>query len=479
MLQRVGTYVGRTLTFLAVWAAVALVALLIGFEAARSPQRAIMLVGAAGIGWLALERKLAILVPVAVLALAWGSSNLPGTSIAFALKFGAIALISATVLPSLVSADRNHVPVPVAFGAGFLGLILFAIASVSWSVVPSATAQKAVSLLLIGGAVAVAIPLWAKDTGDLERLLRVMAVSAAAAVAVGLVLAVTHVIAGFENTGRFEGLLNSANATGYWMAPLFPCLVMMAAREVGARRRVIMLSLVAAVTLALLMSGSRAGSLAAVAGIGVGLFASGASGGIVQARRTFTVVVVAIAVALLALPGLSSGLRGDSASQEGFFEAGTGSGRSTAWPEALVVINQRPLQGHGLGATPVIFIEAQDLLKSGGNLLGRTHNSYLEAAIDLGWPGMLWLVLLALSGVVAALRVARRPGPDAAFATVLLAGIVGGVVEGVFESGLLAAGGLLCFPFWMVVAMAHVLLAKQAIEDRAATSTSRSLLPTT
>jgi hypothetical protein len=32
---------------------------------------------------------------------------------------------------------------------------------------------------------------------------------------------------------------------------------------------------------------------------------------------------------------------------------------------------------------------------------------------------------------------------------------VGGAVEGMFESGLLAAGSLLALPFWIVVALAH------------------------
>jgi hypothetical protein len=60
-----------------------------------------------------------------------------------------------------------------------------------------------------------------------------------------------------------------------------------------------------------------------------------------------------------------------------------------------------------------------------------------------------------MSGLVTAWQVVRRPGPHQAFATVLLAGIVGGAVEGLFESGLLAAGSLLALPFWLVVTLAH------------------------
>jgi O-antigen ligase len=127
------------------------------------------------------------------------------------------------------------------------------------------------------------------------------------------------------------------------------------------------------------------------------------------------------------------------------------------WGEALPLIEEAPLLGHGFGTTPDLFPAVQQQI--GANVLGRTHNSYLEAAVDLGWPGFVLLVALVVSGLVAAWRVVRKPGPHRAFATVLLAGIVGGAVEGLFESGLLAAGSLLALPFWIVVTLAHSLRA--------------------
>jgi O-antigen ligase len=142
---------------------------------------------------------------------------------------------------------------------------------------------------------------------------------------------------------------------------------------------------------------------------------------------------------------------------EGFFELGSGSGRTIVWGEALPLIGDAPLLGHGFGTTPDLFPAVQQQI--GRNVLGRTHNSYLEAAVDLGWPGFVLLVALVVSGIVAAWQVVRQPGPHQAFATVLLAGIVGGAVEGLFESGLMAAGSLLALPFWLVVALAHSLRA--------------------
>jgi O-antigen ligase len=215
-----------------------------------------------------------------------------------------------------------------------------------------------------------------------------------------------------------------------------------------------MIGSTAVLAAAVAISGSRAGTIAAVAGVLVAFLASGFSGQGRVLRRTVIISLVAFAAAAFVFPALGLDIRSQSTGNvEGFFELGTGSGRSVVWSESLPLINAAPLEGHGFGATPELFPEIQQ--QRNNNVLGRTHNSYLEAAVDLGWPGFAILVSLVLSGVIAAWRVVRHPGPYRAFATVLLAGIVGGAVEGLFESGLLAAGSLLALPFWIVVALAH------------------------
>jgi O-antigen ligase len=174
------------------------------------------------------------------------------------------------------------------------------------------------------------------------------------------------------------------------------------------------------------------------------------------------IAIVALVAAVVIFPVLGLHPRTAQGSNEGFFQIGTGSNRAPAWSTAVDVANQQALWGHGFGTTPVIFPQVQSLTEQ-NQILGRTHNSYLEAAIDLGWPGTACLFLLGVSGVVAAFRVARRPGPWQAVGTMLLAGAIGGLVEGIFESGMLAAGGLFAFPFWTVVALAHsVRLAQRA-----------------
>ena len=59
------------------------------------------------------------------------------------------------------------------------------------------------------------------------------------------------------------------------------------------------------------------------------------------------------------------------------------------------------------------------------------------------------------SSVPAAAVTGRGTGVDRTLGPILLAAIVGGMFESLIESGVLSAGGLFAFPFWMAVALAH------------------------
>src|SRR5438128_7171285 len=123
---------------------------MLGREAAGDAHLAVAGVGALGLGLLVIDRRMTLLMPASLLALAWGSSILPGAgSIGFVAKFGVMAAVGATLIPWLVQERREHVPVPAGFAAAFLALITWAFVSVAWSVVPSSTIQKAGSICLV------------------------------------------------------------------------------------------------------------------------------------------------------------------------------------------------------------------------------------------------------------------------------------------------------------------------------------------
>ena len=435
------------------WIAVGLLALLLGRTSVTQPLLAVSLLLMLGIGWLVVARRLTVLVPLATLALAWGTSLLPLASVAFPAKFAMMAAIAATTIPWLLSRDR-HLPVSVPFTVAFGILALFALMSIGWSVDPGESLPKAISLALLGAAALIAIPLNCRDERDARAILRWNGVTAAAFTIAGLVAGLAGVVSAFEGNGRFIGFLSNPNALGFWIAPILPVLVVMATQESpGTRRRLLVASTVV-LAAALALTGSRGGTTASVVGVVVAFVASGFTGQGRTMRRTVIVGIMAFAATAFIFPALGLTLRSQaSGNVEGFFEIGGGSGRTVVWTEALPLIDAAPLLGHGFGTTPDLFPAIQSRL--GANVLGRTHNSYLEAAVDLGWPGFVLLVSLVVSGLIAAWRVATHPGPHRAFATVLLAGIVGGAVEGLFESGLLAAGSLLALPFWIAVALAH------------------------
>lgn len=463
----------RSFRSVLVTAVLAASAVLLGAMVVRDPRVAIAVPVAWLLGLLVLDARIRWLVPATVVALAWGTSTLPLVSLAFTVKFGMLAITALTAVAWLVRRRTEmmaHLPVPSGAAVVFFGLLLYALLSSAWSVDGAGSAQKALSMFLVLAASFVAVPLGLRTGIDVKDLVFRMSLVSAGVAATGLILGLTGVVTAFGPAGRFQGVLNNPNALGYLSAPLLPPLVVLAVSEPAGRRRRLMLLAVTVLVATIAMSGSRAGSLASFTGVVVGLFASGASGQARVARRVLLVATIAVGAAVLVFPSLGLDARSETTG-EGLFELGTGSERSVVWGEALPLIAERPLAGHGFGATPIIFPAAQD--RSDTTILGRTHNSYLEAAVDLGWTGMLWLIAIALGGLVAAWRVSRLPGPDRVAGTVLLAGIVGGVVEGTFESGLLAAGGLLAFPFWTVVALAHSLRLRQKNQGRRDTAVDR------
>jgi O-antigen ligase len=456
------------------WGAILALCVVVGYLSQRSPTQTVALLGLIVVGVLVLQRNVPALVSAAMLGLAWGYSVLPGSEVAFYAKFGLIAALGATVVAGLVARTEQHLPIPTGFGVASFGLLLVALLSSAWSVDASDSIQKAVSMLLLWAAAVIAIPSWTSGERDVRRLYLWMGVTAAAFTGLGLVFGLAGIVDGFRDGGRFNGFLGAANTLGFWVAPILPALVMLAAKSEPGRRRRLLIGAVAVLSLGVVLSGSRGGSVAVAAGIVAGFLAAGVAGQIRQARRAIALVLVAIGVVTVMMPLLGLHLRDETTSGgEGLFELGTGSNRTPAWQVAIRVANEAPLIGHGLGATPILFPNVQSITGEQNQILGRTHNSYLEAAIDLGWPGMLWLLGLGCSGVLAAWRVARKPGPWQAVAIALLVAIVGGMVEGVFESGLLAAGGLLALPFWIAVALAHSV----RLADRAGEPTQPSAQP--
>lgn len=431
-------------------------AVLAGALVVRYPLLSVAAVAAGFAGLAVLDRNVALLSAITVVALAWGSSTVGPTSVAFLVKFAAMAALAATLLDSF-AASRLHLPLSPGFVMASAGLGCLALASATWSVDPQETLARGLSLLLLWSAIT-AVLVRLSNTDEVPDMLLRFGMILAIVNLLGMVATALGLVSGFLTAGRFQGLLVNPNTLGYFAAPILPPVIVIAAGMSAGRRRRIVLGAVLTVGIGLALSGSRGGAAAAVAGTVAGLLVARGRWRI-GTSRIVAIVVVTLIAAVMVFPLLNLSLRTGGGSSEGFFELGTGSAREQAWGEGLALALERPVAGHGFATTPLLLPARQTA--SQGNILVVAHNSYLEAGIDLGVPGVAWLTLLALSGAVAAYRVARAGGPDSAVAAMLLSGIVGGMVGGLVETGMLNAGGLLAFPFWLLVALAHSLRFRQ------------------
>jgi O-antigen ligase len=409
-------------------------------------------------GALVLGHNGVALVVGALAALAWGSSQLPLQSLAYPMKFGAFAVIATTAIGAALAPTRRRLPIPVGFSAALFGFLTFALASAAWSIDPSFTAQRAISMFLLAAAVCFGIPSSLAGIEDVKRLYYWAGIVLGAASSVGFILASSGVVAAF-NIGRFQGIFIDANTLGYFAAPILSGVVLLAAQLPAGRRRRLLIAAIAFVTAGIAISGSRGGVFSSAAGILIGLSASQLIGQSRVARRTILIGVVIVAVGVLVFPLLGVTARVGGNGSEGFLNLGTGSLRTITWREATPTILQEPLVGHGFGTTPTLYPQLQSHQNT--YILGGAHDGYIDTALELGLLGSTALIALAASGLVAAFRLCRTPGLAQDLGPILLAAIAAGIAESLVESGILNAGGLFAFPFWMAVALAHSLRTAQ------------------
>jgi O-antigen ligase len=447
---------------------VVLTALVIGMLSARSPRLAIAAIAAGVLGWLVLTRAATILVPLCALVLAWDSTVLPSAGVSFAAKFIVLGAVAAMAVPSLILPVEGHPPVPRAFGVWFMFLVLLAMASTAWSIDPAFTLQRGISVALVWAAVVLAVPLSLRGDGDIADIVRRNALLLAMLTGLGLMLGLAGVVTAFQSNGRFLGLMINPNTIGYFAAPILPPAVLLAAQMGPGRRRLMLALAIFVIAVGITLSGSRAGVLSSLVGITVGLVLAGTFRQSRLGRRAFALLAALVIAGVVVFPALGLHARYGGQGTEGFFELGGGSGRELNWGNSLTLVTAAPVFGHGFGSTPTLFPQVQSTTQ--GVILGGAHNSYLEAAIDLGLVGALLLILLAGSGLVAAVRLGRTQGPGSRLGPAFAAAIAAGLIEAFFETGMLAAGGVFAFPFWLTVALAHSLLARDLASSRAASS---------
>jgi O-antigen ligase len=174
---------------------------------------------------------------------------------------------------------------------------------------------------------------------------------------------------------------------------------------------------------ALLLTGSRGGRLATLAGLVAGVVRVGGGGG----KRLALAVVFLLGLGSFVAMQSGTLLEQRMGAAERRMDSLSDS-RIALYGLTLEGIALRPLAGSGLGSFPAIYLELRDA-DSGIEALNqvRVHDSYLEIALEAGVPAAL--LLFGTLGVILVLqlRSLSRPGVErrfpgiAAAATLLLA----------------------------------------------------------
>jgi O-antigen ligase len=129
------------------------------------------------------------------------------------------------------------------------------------------------------------------------------------------------------------------------------------------------------------------------------------------------------------------------------------SGRSEIWPLALQLHGERPILGHGIGASGRLiesfdwmFIDVQ---------AGHFHNSYLTILVETGIVGLVAAVVLIVAALLNGFLKAQAVGhrlpekwPTVALPFVMVAG---GLGHAIFETWLLSAGNANAPLFWTCI----------------------------
>jgi len=217
--------------------------------------------------------------------------------------------------------------------------------------------------------------------------------------------------------------------------------------------------------LCLLFTYSRAGWIAAAAGLGVLLvlhfWISGrrAIAALLLGAAALAGVALLVLSLLPPLPGdaphalqtLTSLLR---------WQGATGQIRLLGWQASLAALRERPWLGYGPGTFSAVLpwhLPAELAPFGGaGALGGRPHNVYLEAALESGVPGGLGygiLLVALLAAPVRRLLKTRQPSAETPLQAALVGALAANLVTYAFSFESVSSAVL----FWTLAGMAHAL----------------------
>ena len=320
--------------------------------------------------------------------------------------------------------------------AGLLVIGAMAFASVAWSADPSLSGQRALSWLLLVTAVATTASRYWRSPSEVRSDLRIVAGFGATVIVLSLLTFLARI--GFASQGgQLRGLLSNANAVGTLGSLTVPLCLALAGDATSSRRSAHWTAAAGLSFVAVVLSQSRGGMLAAFVGGSLVFFRQGKRERRVRGRQS-AILLLSMAVVVALSPLVVS--RAISGAQH---KGDTG--RRSGWNLAVSLSEQRPLTGWGFGTTEEIFeprIRQLNPRFAGGTV----HDGYLQTLVEIGPIGLTGL----LFAVAACTRRPRATAPTIVFG--VRAALLAGLLDQVFESGITSAGNLVTFVFWLVAA---------------------------
>ncbi len=452
----------------------------------------------------ALERAVAALVTISIVAIAAGSAWSPSVkSAASELRWAALLALTVAAA-ALARESAGALPLTMAERTGARlasALLALCAVSVAWSVQPRLTAERATSLaalLLAAGAIAFSV---GRRPGFGDLVLKSILAAVALLLAASILLLLANAPASVQSViPRFRGVEENPDTLPLLAAYALPLAVWLYSETDRRFQRIAATTVFVLVFVLLGASGSRGALLAGVAGLLVVVWAL--AGTRRRAIAVAAVVLVTFAGTLLITP-LVAHLRqaplrhhhrqGPAPATTKEAEKGSvapaesaprvpgpssydypnaldeevgystvkpvvgvpthqllsSSGRIGAWIGAIEQGNQRPLLGYGFGTEDHVFVDRYYNFES-----LRAENSWIGLYLQLGIAGVILLAALLAWALISGLRGVRDGPPERRLRTAACVGVVvSGCVEMVVQSFAYSAGDIATLSFWICAAL--------------------------
>ena len=342
------------------------------------------------------------------------------------------------LLPSTLQRVKPYM-LPGFFLKPFGLFFLMALISASYDKLdPAGTFLRALTMGFALVAFGVGLPAYFRDDQRLRRGLHSILAVLALSIVVGWIVLPFESRALFQVSGysRVRGIYLHPNTLGLMgMLTFYPLLGWRQEIPRGKRWPITVLMFV--VLMAVLTSGSRASFLGIVTGTMVFLMFGRLD------TRSKVLLILLSAFAFLLLFGIPQIYPGMLRTDTGW--------RFELWQRALHLGKESPLLGSGFGSTNQVFADDRILLTRQGIYAGGSHNEYARIFVGMGGIG-LFLALLGFGWVLLKAVQAVRAERASVIPVSLLAAVIGGLSNAIFEDWIFAFGGAPAFPFWFYLA---------------------------